>query len=324
MKYAALALLCAAAAFLGSRALVRREPARAPADVWSNDYERYRTPARVEVQWRENRGHAFSLKDRDENAVPKLRPVPGGCLICHAAGGQFEKLSYYELRERVREPIGCEDCHQPHSAGLRLTRPALLAGRTGDLRVLVCAQCHGEYYFEKGEVARPWSRGLRAEDIEAHYDALGYSDHPDPRTGTPLLAIRHPQFEMWSQGTHAAAGVACADCHMPRERRGAMRVTDHRAGSPLAAGARACAACHREAAREMLERARAIQQRTERAMARAEAAMTAGGPLRRKAQLRLDMVRSDGSRGFHAPHEALRLLGEATDFARQAQIEAAR
>ncbi len=324
MRYAALALLCAAAAFVGARALVRREAARPPVPAWRDDYEHYRTPARIETGWRENRGHAFSLKDRDETGVPKLRPVPGGCLACHAAARNLENLSYYELRERAREPVGCEDCHEPRSARLRVTRPALLAGRAGDLRALVCAQCHGEYYFEKGEVVRPWSRGLRTEDVEAHYDALGYSDYVDPRTGTPLLAIRHPQFEMWSQGTHAAAGVTCPDCHMPRERRGAMWVTDHRAGSPLTAGARACVACHQETAREMLERARVIQQRTEKAMARAEAAMTAGGPLRRKAQIRRDMVRADGSRGFHAPQEALRLLGEAVDYARQAQIQAAR
>ena len=44
--------------------------------------------------------------------------------------------------------------------------------------------------------------------------------------------------------------------------------------------------------------------------------------MQRKAQLRLDFVRADGSRGFHAPQEALRLLAEAIDYARQGQVSA--
>jgi nitrite reductase (cytochrome c-552) len=46
--------------------------------------------------------------------------------------------------------------------------------------------------------------------------------------------------------------------------------------------------------------------------------------LHRRARLRLDFVRADGSHGFHAPQESLRLLAEAIDFARQGQLLAAR
>ena len=44
--------------------------------------------------------------------------------------------------------------------------------------------------------------------------------------------------------------------------------------------------------------------------------------LQRKAQWRLDFVNAENSMGFHAPQEAMRILGEATDYARQAQIAA--
>jgi nitrite reductase (cytochrome c-552) len=46
--------------------------------------------------------------------------------------------------------------------------------------------------------------------------------------------------------------------------------------------------------------------------------------LHRKAQWRLDFVAAENSMGFHAPQEAARLLGEAIDYGRQAQISVER
>ncbi len=55
-------------------------------------YDMWRRPSRVDPKWTEKRGHAFSLKDRDEAGPegdprwavvmagrPKLRPGPAGC-----------------------------------------------------------------------------------------------------------------------------------------------------------------------------------------------------------------------------------------------------
>ena len=42
--------------------------------------------------------------------------------------------------------------------------------------------------------------------------------------------------------------------------------------------------------------------------------------LHRKAQWRLDFIAAENSMGFHAPQEASRILAEAIDLARQAQI----
>ena len=44
--------------------------------------------------------------------------------------------------------------------------------------------------------------------------------------------------------------------------------------------------------------------------------------LQRKAQWRLDFVAAENSMGFHAPQESARVLAEAMDYARQAQIAA--
>ena len=52
-------------------------------------------------------------------------------------------------------------------------------------------------------------------------------------SGAEVLKAQHPEFEMWSQGIHARSGVACADCHMPYQREGAIKISDHSVRSPL-------------------------------------------------------------------------------------------
>lgn len=121
-----------------------------------------------------------------------------------------------------------------------------------------------------------------------------------------------------------------------------MKVSDHHVRSPLLNVERACLVCHNFPAQEMKARAEAIQDRNVKLMARAEEALTdlfdavkaakaAGAPpaqlekalqMQRKAQFRADFVSAENSRGFHAPQEAARILGEAIDYARQGQIAA--
>ena len=45
--------------------------------------------------------------------------------------------------------------------------------------------------------------------------------------------------------------------------------------------------------------------------------------LQRKGQWRVDFINAENSLGFHAPQEAARILAEAIDYARQAQLSAA-
>lgn len=288
-------------------------------------------------------------------------------------------MPYAEARAKVTHPVSCLDCHDPSSLQLRVTRPAFLEGiralaasnadlphfpsigrwrkeKKGDydpnvsasrqeLRSMVCTQCHVEYYF-KGEgklLTYPWSKGLKAEEIEGYYDEAGWKDWTHPRTGAPVLKAQHPEFELWSQGIHARSGVACADCHMPYVREGAVKVSSHHVRSPLLDVSRSCQVCHRYPEDELLGRVRTIQDRTRGLMVRAEDAVlglmeaveksrTRGAAddalkgaraMHRKAQWRLDFVAAENSMGFHAPGEAARLLAEAIDYARQGQAEAA-
>jgi nitrite reductase (cytochrome c-552) len=211
-----------------------------------------------------------------------------------------------------------------------------------EMRAFVCGQCHVEYYF-KGEgklLTYPWSKGFKVEEIEAYYDEASFKDWTHAETGAPVLKAQHPEFEMWNQGVHARSGVACADCHMPYKREGAMKVTDHHIRSPLLNVSRACLQCHHFTEAEMLARAQGIQDKTRALMDRAEAALLAlldeiaaakkagaqeedlqaARQMHRKAQWRLDFVSAENSMGFHAPQEAARILAEAIDYARQGQV----
>ena len=146
---------------------------------------------------------------------------------------------------------------------------------------------------------------------------------------------------MWSQGIHARSGVACADCHMPYQREGAIKISDHFVRSPLLNVSKTCLVCHHFTEEELKARVDIIQERNHSLLVRAEdavvdlinvlaaakasgvndAQLQAARELQRSAQWRVDFVSSENSMGFHAPQEASRILGEAIDLARKGQIE---
>jgi nitrite reductase (cytochrome c-552) len=199
-----------------------------------------------------------------------------------------------------------------------------------------------EYYFKGAEkrLTYPWARGLRVEQILAYYEAEGFQDWSHAETGARALKAQHPEFEMWSQGIHARSGVACADCHMPYKREGALKISDHHVQSPLLGINRACQTCHRWSEEELKQRVETIQERTfslrnqamdalveliadigqARKVGRPEAGVKAAQDFQRKAQFFLDFVEAENSTGFHAPQEATRILGESINFSRKGQL----
>ena len=76
-----------------------------------------------------------------------------------------------------------------------------------------------------------------------------------------MLKAQHPEFEMYNQGIHARSGVACADCHMPYKREGAMKISDHHVRSPLLNINRACQTCHKWPEEELKARVETNQER---------------------------------------------------------------
>lgn len=283
-------------------------------------------------------------------------------------------------------PVTCIDCHDPGTMAIRVTRPGFVLGiaalaqsdeptphlpsiekwRRGDreesydpnllatrqeMRSFVCGQCHVEYYCANKDVLEyPWSRGLKMEQLEEHWDTKtfpdgsAFFDYKHGETGAEVLKVQHPEFELWSQGIHARSGVSCADCHMPYERDGAMKVSSHNVQSPMESINNACQQCHNVSEVELQRRVDTIQKRTRTLMDRAAVAMTemldsileakASGATeeqlapvyahQRKAMWRLDYISSENSRGFHADQEAARILAESIDYSRQAQTMALR
>ncbi len=327
--------------------------------------------------FREERGHAYMLDDQTYTERQIVAKQPGTCLNCHASmyeaymrtgGGDIVQgfarvnaMPYAEARKLVEHPVACIDCHDPNSMQLRVTRPAFMEGmrvlRAGEgvasydvnrdasrqeMRTFVCGQCHVEYYFQGPEkrLVYPWAKGLTGDSILAYYEANGHRDWVHATSGAPTLKAQHPEFETHNQGIHARAGVACADCHMPYTRTGAMKVSDHHVRSPMLNINRACQTCHRFSEEEMRARVERIQDRTFElrnlaldavlaltrdiaVAARADSANTRLATARnfqRRAQFLTDFVEADNSMGFHAPQEAARLLGHAIDYARRGQV----
>jgi nitrite reductase (cytochrome c-552) len=225
--------------------------------------------------------------------------------------------------------------------------PNMLASRQ-EMRSLVCSQCHVEYYCgPKATLFYPWNNGLKVEEIESYYNSYKFADGQQffdwkhAVSGATVLKAQHPEFEMWSQGIHARSGVACADCHMPYQREGAIKISDHWVRSPLLNVSNACQVCHHFSEEEIKARVDTIQERNNNLLGRAEdavvdlinaiAAAKVSGvkddqlqkarELQRGAQWRADFVSSENSMGFHAPQEASRILGEAIDLARKGQLE---
>src|SRR5512138_1944067 len=57
------------------------------------------------------------------------------------------------------------------------------------------------------------------------------------------------------------SGVACADCHMPYRREGALKISEHWVRSPLLQTNRSCGTCHAFSDEELEARVERIQDR---------------------------------------------------------------
>jgi nitrite reductase (cytochrome c-552) len=326
--------------------------------------------------FREERGHSYMLDDQTYTERQAVVKQPGTCMQCHASiyvpykklgDGDvikgFEKMNqmpYTEARKLVSHPVACIDCHDSQTMQLRITRPGFIEGMRAfkasqgilnydvntmasrqEMRAYVCGQCHVEYYFKGTEkrLTYPWSKGLKVDSIMAYYEEVKHKDWVHAESGAEVLKAQHPEFELWNQGIHARSGVACADCHMPYKREGALKISDHHVQSPLLNINKACQTCHKWSEEELKARVEIIQERTFRLRNLAmdavidlinniKTAKSSGATdnelaearnFQRKAQFYLDFVEAENSTGFHAPQEAARILGESINFSRLGQ-----
>jgi nitrite reductase (cytochrome c-552) len=269
----------------------------------------------------------------------------------------FDAQLFSAMTPEINNPIGCANCHEAGTMRLVVTNPALEAALQAQgidwttytrqqMRSLVCANCHVTYFFagEDKLLTVPWGDGMSVESIIKFQDDAAFSEWTYPGAGTPILKARHPDYELFTAGsTHFNAGVACADCHMPYLRDGAMKYSSHDIKSPLLEADISCGQCHTDV-EDVLARVKTIQDTvhaakivTEDALVDAITALQSAAAdqsadkalleeartLHRHAQYMWDFISSANSMGFHNPDEALRILQNSADLARQCQMKAA-
>lgn len=182
-------------------------------------------------------------------------------------------------------------------------------------------------------------------------------DYKHKDTDAPIIKMQHSEAELSSSGIHARSGVTCVDCHMPYKRVGAVKITNHSVQTPLADVTASCKTCHMQSENELKDRVAFIQNRHSYELRNCENDLlaliqdisTARGELakhpefanlgadeqkaaisevlkdslwdHRKAHIRWDFAFSENSYGFHAPQEAMKIIGQCKEYAREGQIE---
>ena len=293
---------------------------------------------------------------------------------------KFWSMNFHEFRtpDKINmkdNSIGCANCHDPKTMELVITSFPLKEAleRQGidwkkasrnDMRAYVCAQCHVEYYFMEADHGSskkpvfPWDDGKEPEDMYKYYMDKGpkkaeggfatFADWVHPVSKTRMIKAQHPEYESWYNGPHGAAGVTCADCHMPYQRMdGKKKVSQHQWTSPLRTLDRvdnACRQCHTDKTAEYLKsRVEATQKKTytqlltaqdisvkaHEAVRRAsewqgeraynyEALMAEAREMTRKGQFFWDLISAENSIGFHNPVKSLDTLALSQQYSQKA------
>lgn len=328
------------------------------------------------------RGHYYILEDnintlRTGGPVDgKTGPMPTACWTCKSTDVPrlIDKLGeedYFTGKwarhgNEIANPVGCADCHDHETMKLTITRPYLKRGLDAegslkaadathqDMRSLVCAQCHSEYYFKKTKwtdksgqeqtaaiVTFPWANGFSVEDMEKYYDDINFVDWTHKVSKTPMLKAQHPGYEIYKTGAHGMNDVACADCHMPYVREGGVKYSSHNVGSPLEHMGTTCMNCHSHEEKTLKDTvARKLERKNELSSTAmdviAKAHLEAGKAWElgateaemkdilqdiRHAQWRWDYSIASHGSFFHAPEETLRILGSAVNIGQEARVK---
>lgn len=326
--------------------------------------------------YNQGRGHAYAIEDVHNSlrtGGPKSAddgPMPSTCWTCKSPDvvrvmsekgvREFYTGTWASQGPEIVNHIGCGDCHDPQTMNLRITRPALVEAfaRQGrditkvshqEMRSLVCAQCHVEYYFDKSDkksnyLTLPWDGGMSVEAMEAYYDTIGFSDWTHGLSKAPMIKAQHPDYELYTMGVHADRGVSCADCHMPYKSEGGQKFTDHHIQSPLNNVANSCQVCHREETAKLIanvferqdkviENRDKLEELLVRAHVEAKLAWDKGATAEmmapslqdiRHAQWRWDYAAASHGASFHAPLETSRVVATGIEKAQEARIKLAR
>ncbi|MEL0650204.1 ammonia-forming cytochrome c nitrite reductase [Algibacter sp. TI.3.09] len=327
----------------------------------------------------QGRGHMNAIKDITNSlrtGGPKGEgdgPMPATCWTCKSPDvprlmnekgiAEFYSGKWADKGDEIVNPIGCADCHDSKTMKLTISRPALVEAFDAmgkdinqathqEMRSLVCAQCHVEYYFDKKLPGKegipylklPWENGMSVEAMEEYYDAIEFSDWTHKLSRAPMLKAQHPGYETYLTGVHADRGVSCADCHMPYKSEGGQKFTDHHIQSPLNNVSNACQVCHREDADKLKMNVYDRQRKTAenrlklegflvKAHVEAKKAWDLGATEEqmkdilmdiRHAQWRWDYAAASHGASFHSPVETARVIGSGFTIIQDGRVKLAR
>lgn len=319
------------------------------------------------------RGHIYAVQDihhtlrtgTPDEKTPDMQT--SSCWTCkspdvprviHEIGAaEFFKTPWSEMLSEIVNPIGCANCHNPENQHLRIVQTPFIEAYErkniditdvpiNNMRTMVCAQCHVEYYF-KGPgkyVTFPWDNGYSMEAIESYYDAYDFHDWVHPLSKTRIIKAQHPDYELFMTGIHFERGVSCADCHMPYITEGSQKLTDHKIQSPLNNIENSCMVCHREEKETLIQNVydrqdkvyeqkilledMLVKSHIEAAFAFDKGAgsedMKRAQDFIRQAQWRWDFVAASHGASFHSPLESMRILSDGMEKASEARREIAR
>ncbi len=335
--------------------------------------------------YNQGRGHYYAVSD----LVNSLRtggplkddegPMPSTCWSCKSPDvprlmnelaegktteegiAEFYRGKWARFGSEVVNSIGCADCHDSKTMNLKISRPALIEAFESmgkditkathqEMRSLVCAQCHVEYYFDKTKHEKsayltfPWKNGMSVEAMEKYYDDINFKDWTHKVSKAPMLKAQHPGYEVYLTGVHADRGVSCADCHMPYRNEGGHKFTDHKIQSPLNNVASSCQVCHREETDKLianvyerqtkiLENRDKLEELIVRAHVEAKVAWDKGATEDqmkdilqgiRHAQWRWDYAAASHGGSFHSPVETSRVIAGGINIAQETRIKLAR
>ncbi|MDZ7753569.1 MAG: ammonia-forming cytochrome c nitrite reductase subunit c552 [Gammaproteobacteria bacterium] len=123
---------------------------------------------------------------------------------------------------------------------------------------VMCAQCHVEYNCNPGFDKTTGEKSVGMDNRRANHffwtnvfdckegaQSINFADFKHATTGALLPKLQHPEAETFWGSKHERAGVACADCHMPKVKlENGKEFTDHGQRSPRSRIETTCLKCH--------------------------------------------------------------------------------
>ena len=329
--------------------------------------------------YNQGRGHYYAIDDIQNSlrtgspAGKDDGPMPATCWTCKSPDvprlmnekgiDEFYSGKWAGKGSEVVNNIGCADCHNPTDMSLQISRPALVEAfdamgedisqaTHNEMRSLVCAQCHAEYYFKKDIPGKegipylvfPWKNGTGVDEMEKYYDDIAFSDWTHSLSKAPMLKAQHPGYETYLTGVHADRGVSCADCHMPYKSEGGQKFTDHHIQSPLNNVANSCQVCHRQETNKLIENVYSRQKKSAQTRLELESSLVMAHLEAKKAwdlgaseeqmkdilqdirhaQWRWDYGAASHGGSFHSPVEIARVYATGLVKAQDSRIKLAR